>query len=125
MVVELPPLLNFLNDLANLSLLGPPRPLAGGLILALNQSFDLVVLGPGPHLKHEAELLGVTLTLENQILQVYHPVLPPSIDATGDLIRVESLLVLRQPGLILWGASQVNECLVSVVEVRDYLAFHL
>ena len=125
MVVELPPLLNLLNDLSNLSLLSSPRPLAGGLILALNQSFDLVVLGAGPDFEHEAKLLRVTLTLENQILQVYHPVLPPSVDAPGDLIWVESLLVFWQPGLVLWGASQVDKRLVCIVEVRDYLSLHL
>jgi hypothetical protein len=119
LVVEISPLLHFLDDFSNFTLFGSSGSFLGGGVFSLNQRFDLFASYSFSYSKsHDV------VSWRQQIQDVDVLVWTEGIDAHGYLIRVKRLDSWLGIPRVVQDAAQKHVALIALMIIRDYLALH-
>ena len=135
-IVEVPPLLNLLNNFTNFTFFGSATSLTCGLILSLYETFNLIMLRSISYFElYDIDLSWIRIWCPRvkhcivwhweQVLYCDVLILTQCIYTAWNIVGIECFLTCRHIPWVFWRAPKKHKRLVSVVEVGDNLALHL
>ena len=118
-VVQISPLLNFLDDFANFTLFRSSRSFLRGGVVALDECFDLLTSYALSNSKSHDVVVWCEKIQDVDVL-----VWPKSIYAQWHLIRVKRLDSWLRVPWVIQNAAQKHITLIALMIIRDYLSLH-